>query len=100
MKVVYGRRAQTDIDEIFNYIVKQDPRAAHDVETAIRKACEQLSKHPYANPRIDRPNSFRMPIPGRGYAVFYRVRPRLERVEIVRVVRGRRLKSLARPGNR
>lgn len=96
MKVVYARRAQADIAEIFDYIADQNPGTAMAVEQDIREACEGLAQMPYANPRTDRPNVFRMPLKRRGFTVFYRVRPRLSVVEIVRIIRGKRVRRLGR----
>ena len=88
------RKAQSDIAEIFDYIAAQDSNVALAVEAEIMTACYRLGDFPYANPATQRKNVFRMPIRRRGFAVFYRVKPRAKVVEIVRVVRGRRLRDL------
>ena len=74
MKVVYGRRAQREIAEIFKYIEQQDPAVALAVEADIRRACDGLGQFPYANPSTDITNVYRLPLPKRGFTVFYRVR--------------------------
>jgi plasmid stabilization system protein ParE len=96
MRVVYGRRAQTDIGAIFDYIAQQDLITALAVETDIRKACDGLGQFPYANVATDLARVYRMPLPKRGFTVFYRVQARQSLVEIVRVVRSSRVKNLGR----
>ena len=96
MKVVYGRRAQSDIAEIFDHITKQDQTIAWAVEADNRKACEGLGQFPYANAATDIPHVYRMPLPKRGYTVFYRARAKQSVVEIVRVVRSSRVRNLRR----
>jgi plasmid stabilization system protein ParE len=96
MKVVYGRRAQTDIAAIFDYISQQDLKAALAVESEIRRACSGLGQFPYANVATDLAHVYRMPIPKFGFTVFYRVRAEKSLVEIVRVVRSSRVKNLGR----
>jgi plasmid stabilization system protein ParE len=57
MKVVYGRRAQKDIAEIFDFIVKQDHSSAMAVEADLRRSCDGLWQFPYANSRRILPTS-------------------------------------------
>ena len=94
MKVLYSRRAQSEMAEIFDYISAQNRSTAIAVAIDIRTACDRLGQFPYANAPTQRKNVFRMPVRKRGYTVFYRVRPRLRIVEIVRVVRGARVRNL------
>lgn len=96
MKVVFARRALSDLMEIFDYIAAQDVGTAVSVEADIRRACEDLAHFPYANPATDIANVYRMPIPTRGYTVFYRVRRRDAVVEIARIVRSARIRALGR----
>ena len=96
MRVVYGRRAEIDIAGIFEYISQQDPVTALAVESAIREACDNLGQFPYANMATDLAHVYRMPIPKRGFTVFYRVRAAKSLVEIVRVVRSTSVKNLGR----
>jgi plasmid stabilization system protein ParE len=96
MRVVYSRRAQSDIGEIFDHISQQDLSVALAVEADIRQACDGLGQFPYANVTTDRANVYRMPLPKRGFTVFYRVRAKKSLVEIIRVVRSSRVKNLGR----
>jgi plasmid stabilization system protein ParE len=96
MKVVYGRRAKSDINNIFDHISQEDPSTALAVESDIRKACEGLRRFPYANVQTDLAHVYRMPIPKRGFTIFYRVRAKKSLVEIIRVVRSNRVKNLGR----
>ena len=96
MRVVYGRRAQGDIADIFDHITQQDVSTALAVEADIRNACEGLGQFPYANASTDIAHVYRMPLPKRGYTVFYRVRAKRAVVEIVRVLRSSRVRNLRR----
>ena len=96
MRVVYGRRAQSDIAEIFDHITQQDTATALAVEADIRKACDGLGQFPYANPATDIAHVYRMPLPRRGYTVFYRVSAKQSLVEIIRIMRSSRLRNLQR----
>ncbi len=82
MKVVYGRRAQRDLMELFDYIAAQDPDTAAAVEMDIRAACEGLGLFPYANVATDIPRVYRMPLPKRGYTIFYRVNSNSSLVQV------------------
>jgi plasmid stabilization system protein ParE len=90
------RRALTDAGSLHDYVAAQDPAVALAIETAIRRACNALAHAPYANPSTSRPNVYRMPIRKYGITVFYRVRPRLATVQILRIVRSKRVRSLGR----
>jgi plasmid stabilization system protein ParE len=96
MNLRYSARAVADIADIFQYIAKQDVATALAVEADIRGTCEAVCDFPYASPRTDIANVFRAPVTRRGFTIFYRVRPRLSVVEIVRVVRGKRVRNLSR----
>jgi plasmid stabilization system protein ParE len=90
------RRALTDASGLYDHVAAQDPKVALAMETAIRHACSGLAQSAYANPSTSRPNIFRLPIRKYGITVFYRVRPRLAKVEVLRIVRGKRVRSLGR----
>jgi plasmid stabilization system protein ParE len=96
MKVVYSRRAQTKIANIFDHITQQDSNTASAVEADIRSACDGLGQFPYANAATDIANVYRMPLPKRGFTVFYRVRAMQSVVEIICVVRSSRVRNLGR----
>jgi plasmid stabilization system protein ParE len=96
VKIKYARRAQADIAEIFTHISAQDADTALAVEADIRRACEGLMQFPYANPATDIANVYRMPLPRRGFTVFYRLKPESSVVEIARVIRSSRVRNLGR----
>jgi plasmid stabilization system protein ParE len=47
MKVRYRRRAQLDIENIYDYIDKRNPRAATEVIARIRYAADRLGSLPH-----------------------------------------------------
>lgn len=96
MKVVYARRVQTDIGEIFDYISSQDVAVALAIEAEIRAACDGVGLFPYANSPTDIAHVYRMPLPQRGFTIFNRVKRQQSSVEIARVVRSARVRNLRR----
>lgn len=94
MKVVYAERARQDISDIYDSIAKRSPGAAQRVEDAIRLACERLAEFPFASAATDEPNLFRRPLTKYRYAIFDRVRPNAEIIEVVRVIRSARIRNL------
>ena len=94
MRVVFAERARQDIADIYDSVAERSPVAAQRVEDAIRLACERLTEFPYASAATDEPGVFRRPLVRYRYAIFYRVRPEAQRIEVVRVIYGPRIKSL------
>jgi plasmid stabilization system protein ParE len=96
MKIAYAPRALRDIDEILAYIQERSPRGAHSVSLAIEHAIQTCALDPRATGKTDEPNLYRRPLGKYRYTIFYRTLPDDEGVEIARVVRGGRVKSLGR----
>jgi plasmid stabilization system protein ParE len=96
MRVVYGRRAQKDIAEIYDHIAKRNPKAAQTIEDVIRTNCEQIGKFPFASPRTDARDTYRKPVVTYPYTIFYRVLASRDEVQIARVVHAARVKNLRR----
>ena len=94
MKVVFAERARRDIGEIYDWIAANNPSAAQRVEDRIRRVCESLSDFPYAAAATDEPGIYRLPLVRYPYTIFYRVDRERNRVEIARVVHGRRIREL------
>ncbi len=46
MKVEWTRKARTDLDEIFDYILSENPQAAVDVLERIEQSTALLADHP------------------------------------------------------
>ncbi|MDE0191107.1 MAG: type II toxin-antitoxin system RelE/ParE family toxin [Gammaproteobacteria bacterium] len=85
MEVRWLATALRNLDDEAEFVAKDDPAAARRLVGRIRGAVENLK----ANPAMGRPGRIHgtreLVVPGTPYIVPYRVRPRLNRVEILRV---------------
>jgi toxin ParE1/3/4 len=87
-KIQPTRASIADFDAIYDYIAKEDPRAAADVLRALDHSVQLLAHEPklgrkYRSGR----HHLRLLVHGH-YLVFYRERPGI--VEVIRVLDGRR----------
>ena len=90
MRILWLDRAEADLDELFDYILDRDPRAARRVYDAIRGRVELLSDQP-AMGRPGRVAGTReLVITGRPYIVAYTVDNQIDAVVILRVLHGTR----------
>jgi toxin ParE1/3/4 len=96
MRVVFARRAQRDIGDIYDDIAQHNPSAARRVEDAIRTRCERLADFPFATPATDMPNVRRLPLVRYPYTVYFRIDAERRLVEIARVIHSARIKNLGR----
>lgn len=96
MKVVFAERARRDIESIHDSIALHDRAAAQRVEDAIRELCEQLGRFPYASAATDEPNVRRVPLVHYDFTIFFRIDTSRHQVQIARVVRSARVRSLRR----
>ena len=96
MRVAFAPRALQDIDEILTYIYARSLVGARNVSLAIEHTIALCGLNPFAGLRTDRSNVFRAPLSRYHYAIFYPVDEARDRVEIVRVVHGARLKQLGK----
>jgi toxin ParE1/3/4 len=85
-RIEISRAALADLDGIYDYIAKDNPRAAADVLRELDGSIQLLAdqpklgrKYPYRRLRL---------LPHGNYLIFYRERPGT--IEIVRVIDGRR----------
>jgi toxin ParE1/3/4 len=86
LKIVYKRRALADLDSIFIYIARHDPRAARRVIARISEALSRLDRFPYSARPGRKPGTRELSVPGLPYVVIYRIlETPSERVEIVAV---------------
>lgn len=71
MKIVWTRKARTDLINIFDYILQDNPQAAVDVLDRIERSAENLSRHPgIGRPgRVDRTRE--LVVPGLPYILPY-----------------------------
>lgn len=81
-------RAERDLDEIKDYIARDNPRRALSFVRELRQVCERLA----ANPRMGRARPELRPglrsFPHGDYLIFYR--PLRDGVRVVRVLHGAR----------
>lgn len=85
VQIKWLRKALQNLEREASYIAREDPAAAQKVVQRIHAAVSLLSKNPaLGHPgRID--GTRELVVPGTRYIVPYRVMPRLDRVEILRV---------------
>ena len=85
MQVKWLTAALRNLDQEASYIAKDDPQAANLVVQRIHNAVRLLSE----NPALGHPGRIHgtreLVVPDTRYIVPYRVRPRLARIEILRV---------------
>jgi toxin ParE1/3/4 len=88
MRFRFSRRAEIDIEEIGDFIARDNPARAATFVQELRAKCKELVRFPEAAPaRIELGEGVRMTIFGR-YLILYVVREDL--LEIRRVVHGAR----------
>ena len=85
MQVSWLAKALRNLDDEAEYISGENPAAAGALVQPIHEAVERLQ----TNPAMGRPGRIHgtreLVVPGTAYIVPYRVRPRLKRIEILRV---------------
>ncbi|VAW59635.1 Death on curing protein, Doc toxin [hydrothermal vent metagenome] len=85
MQVKWLRKALQNLDDEAEYIAKDDPQAAQLVVQRIVQTVSLLLKNPSLGHPGRLPGTHELVIPKIRYIVPYRVRPRLQRIEILRV---------------
>ncbi len=83
LKIRITRRAQRDISEIRDYILKHDKRAAERVRLAIVKAVDLLVSHSFIGPPTDEPGIRLKLVSQLPYRIYYRIRH--DRLEVLHV---------------
>jgi toxin ParE1/3/4 len=89
MQVIFAPLAETDLEEILEFIARDKPRAAVKFVERIRRTCERLGNRPHmgqARPEFAGGDLRAFPVGN--YIIFYRVRSNC--VEIARVLHGAR----------
>lgn len=88
MEVFWLDDAVTDLREIIEYVTEQNPTAAPQVATSLYEAAQRLGRFPNLG-RAGRIGDTReLIVPRLPFVLAYRITP--ERVEVVRVIHGRR----------
>ena len=96
MMVRYRSRAQKDIESIYDNIARDNLGAAQRVEDAIHAAGDLLSKRPEIGVVTGHKDARRWPMTTFDYTLFYRIEWDEGYVDVLRVVRSRRVQNLKR----
>jgi toxin ParE1/3/4 len=88
MKVSWRLRAQLDIENIYEYIVKRNPKAANEVVARIRYAAERLGTWPYLGHRGRARGTHEWVVVGLPYVIVYEVDEAADEVAIIAVFHG------------
>ncbi len=85
MQIKWLRKALKNLDDEAEYIAQDDPQAARVVVQRIVQTVSLLSDNPSLGRPGRLPGTHELIIPKTRYIVPYRVRPRLQRIEVLRV---------------
>ena len=88
MEVLWLEGALADLSGILEYIAERNPAAAPRVAAALRHAATRLGTHPRVGRRGRVAGTRELVVPRLPLIIAYRVRP--DRIEVVRVIHGRR----------
>jgi len=88
VQVVWTRGALRQLTAIGAYISEDSPDVALSVVQRIFASADLLADFPQFGAPTDRPNTRTYKVP----RLPYRVRPRLDRIEVLRVAHGRQLR--------
>jgi toxin ParE1/3/4 len=90
MQILWLDRAQSDLRELFQYLVQHNPNAGRRSSVAVETEVLRLADYP----ALGRPGRVagtrELIIPGTPYLVAYTVDPRARSVIVLRVLHGRR----------
>ncbi len=85
MQIKWLRKALKNLDDEAEYIAQEDPQGARLVVHRVVQAVSLLSDNPALGHPGRVPGTHELVIPRTRYIIPYRVRPRLQRIEILRV---------------
>lgn len=88
LSIFYAVPARADINDIYRYIAKDNPRAARDVVAAIEEAVELLSQYPYKSRKTRQRGMRAMPLSQYPYIIFFKIRR--GELEVLHVLHGAR----------
>lgn len=89
MIAVWRSRAERDLDGLIRYVAQQDVRAAVELDLRIEQKIALLEAYPRLG-HITSDGITRELAVTSSVKLFYRIRPKLKAVEIVRIIRTRR----------
>ena len=91
-QVVYSARALANLEHAFEFIAREDPRAAVAAVRAIRSAVELLADHPLVGRRVEAELRELVISYGRtGYVALYRFLPLRKEIRILAIRHQREL---------
>jgi toxin ParE1/3/4 len=73
VRLVYRRRALADLESIFSYISKDNPRAAEAVIARIERSLKRVARFPYSARAGLKPGTREVSVPGLPYLAVYKV---------------------------
>ena len=85
MKIKWLRKAIRDLDQEADHIANDDPATARLVIQRIHHAVNQLADNPALGHPGRVPDTRELVVPDTRYIIPYRVRPRMNQIEILRV---------------
>ena len=85
MEIRWLRKALQNLDQEAEYIAKDDPQAARLVVQRVYRTVSLLKENPSLGHPGRLPGTHELVIPKTRYIVPYRIRPQLQRIEILRV---------------
>jgi len=85
MKIRWLRKALENVEQEAAYISRENPAAANAVVQLIYNSVALLADNPTLGHPGRIPDTRELVVPGTRYIIPYRVRPRLEQIEILRV---------------
>jgi plasmid stabilization system protein ParE len=90
----YTVRSTNDLVELLDYIAGQDGRVAQSCAEAIKSAVEYLALNPARGLPLEGTMARRYTVKKYKVTVYFRHRPRKRELEILRIIRGSRIKNL------
>jgi len=88
MEVLWLEGALADLSEIVDHIAESNPAAAPKVAAGLHDAAARLGPHPRVGRRGRVAGTRELVVPRLPFVIVYRMRP--DRIEVVRVIHGRR----------
>ena len=85
MKIKWLRKALENIEQEATYISRENPAAANDLVRRIYTSVSLLADNPTLGQPGRIPDTRELVVPETRYIIPYRVRPRLNQIEILRV---------------
>ena len=85
MEIKWLRKALENLNSELEYISQDNPKADQLVAQRIHRAIMELAENPSAGRAGRVPGVRELVVPNTRYIVPYRVKPRLQRIEILRV---------------